>query len=289
MMTYLCCLLIFMATAFGEDNEIDRFSQQSVNKDCGPVPWEAFAASNYAKAKSLDVAVDLRASYDPTTAGMDGSGSLDAGRVVSHKGDNYELPMTGEQWVTMYLLYMGCIVRTDSPDLFDTQGWKEMLDRKIIKTPSDVTSVMESYDALKNPISEKMLAEFKKLLDKTPDVDRKEFDSAVAKVDNLYAQTAELRKRIVAIEADNLALHQSVEKLQGQFTALETENAELHKSVETLQSQFDTVQETLDSQEKLDKKETEELKGRMDKLEGLVEKMSSTPETVPVSITPPEQ
>lgn len=241
--------IVFFTFAFvtpAHAGDQDRFSAVHVHKKCGPIPWEAFSANNYNQGEHNETDVGVKGEGDAKTQTGGGEIKVGTSHEMSVGGQNYELPMTGGQWLSMYIVYMNCVVRLDGNPVDAQAIWHDISKGGIVKTVQEAQDFMKSAAALNDPAGDEWWSQIKQLIDSSNDEELKKMAADIAedrkKIDDLYAETAALRTRVGQLEI----------------------------AVKTLQDQVDLLLKILNESDPILAKEIKRLSGQTETLTGLL-------------------
>lgn len=237
-------LLLFIHSAFG-GSDPDRFASVHVNKKCGPIPWEAFAAQSYNAGGTSSTDAGGGLTVDPAKSSGTAEGNYGRDKTMNVAGANYELPMTGDQWVSMYLVYMNCVVKIESEELNPTAMWKDVVHGGLLKNVDDVRTFMTSTAALTNPAADQWWDEIKKLIktnvDDNATVTTASFAKDQEQIDDLYKQIKDLREKYVQLNETVQTLREEVAGL----SRVAADDDELRKQIKHLEERVDKLSDLL--------------------------------------------
>lgn len=245
MITLLLTALLSVAQANDPTNRIAEVHQHKV---CGPVPWEAFQVSEYGQVKDSSTTVGVEGEGDALT--QSGSGKMDVAtdKTVSQDGEAFALPVSGDQWMMMYMTYMDCVTRSEMGEEVGDL-WKAALRNKEDASFEDVSKFVRSTAILLHPSADTWWEHFEELLDAKFDVQDAQIKAERDRVDTLYADVRDLRQKYADLAASHAALEQAFQdfkkEAQEQDTVLWKHVIKLEKLVEDLSDDVHEIKDDI--------------------------------------------
>lgn len=240
--------------------EMDRVGQVHVDKVCGPVPWEAFQWQQVQKKDSN--AQDLNGQLKTDGKELEAGVGLKNNSFTDVDGTTTSLPINGDQWVTMYLIYMECVSERDAGKTVDSM-WKRAMKGEIVKSMADLTTFMNSAPTLRHSNSNEWWKQTKEMMATEFKAQNDKLAAETARLDALYAVVGELR-------TDNTALKARVTDLTSQLTTLEGKIIGLEGTTDSLVKELAVLKALTDGQNAMTKKEVKELDDRVATIEGIL-------------------